>query len=115
MRVSIPCNCSKITTGVSLTHLLLPAFLQWLSRQAKHSYTINHKPHIQISMEAIFSFEALTALMTLVFLEIILGIDNVIFISIVANKLPESGRAKAWRVGLLLALIIRAGMLFTIS
>jgi predicted tellurium resistance membrane protein TerC len=55
------------------------------------------------------------ALATLVFLEIILGIDNVIFISIVANRLPESRRSKAWRVGLLLALVMRVAMLLTIT
>ena len=55
------------------------------------------------------------ALATLVFLEIILGIDNVIFISIVANRLPQGNRAKAWRVGLILALVIRVLMLLTIT
>lgn len=66
-------------------------------------------------MELIYSPAAWGALATLVFLEIILGIDNVIFISIVANRLPEAGRAKAWRVGLALALIIRILMLLTIT
>jgi predicted tellurium resistance membrane protein TerC len=63
----------------------------------------------------ILSLESLTALATLVFLEIILGIDNVIFISIVANKLPQQNRKRAWRFGLMLALLIRIFMLFTIS
>jgi predicted tellurium resistance membrane protein TerC len=63
----------------------------------------------------LLSIESLTALGTLVFLEIILGIDNVIFISIVANKLPIHTRKKAWRFGLVLALAIRIAMLFTIS
>ena len=40
-------------------------------------------------MEYIFSVDAIIALLTLTFLEIILGIDNVIFISIVTGKLPE--------------------------
>ncbi len=66
-------------------------------------------------MEWILSIEGLSALATLVFLEIILGIDNVIFISIVAGKLPKDSQNKAWRFGLLLALFIRAVMLFTIS
>src|SRR5688572_16988616 len=66
-------------------------------------------------MEAMFTLEGLSALATLVFLEIVLGIDNVIFISIVANKLPGEVRMKAWRFGLLLALGIRIIMLFAIS
>lgn len=66
-------------------------------------------------MEWILSIEGLGALATLVFLEIILGIDNVIFISIVAGKLPKDSRNMAWRFGLLLALVIRVAMLFTIS
>ena len=47
------------------------------------------------------------SLFTLTLLEIVLGIDNVIFVSIVANKLPESQRANARRIGLSLALILR--------
>ena len=66
-------------------------------------------------IELFSSPEAWGALATLVFLEIILGIDNVIFISIVANRLPETTRAKAWRIGLVLALVIRVLMLLTIT
>jgi predicted tellurium resistance membrane protein TerC len=66
-------------------------------------------------LEIFSSPEAWGALATLVFLEIILGIDNVIFISIVANRLPEATRSKAWRVGLVLALVIRILMLLTIT
>jgi predicted tellurium resistance membrane protein TerC len=66
-------------------------------------------------LEVFSSPEAWGALATLVFLEIILGIDNVIFISIVANRLPEATRAKAWRFGLVLALAIRILMLLTIT
>ena len=66
-------------------------------------------------MDLIYSPAAWGALATLVFLEVILGIDNVIFISIVANRLPESERSKAWRIGLALALITRILMLLTIT
>jgi predicted tellurium resistance membrane protein TerC len=66
-------------------------------------------------LELLTSPEAWGALATLVFLEIILGIDNVIFISIVANRLPEQTRTKAWRTGLVLALVIRILMLLTIT
>jgi predicted tellurium resistance membrane protein TerC len=66
-------------------------------------------------MEIFLSPEAWGALATLVFLEIVLGIDNVIFISVVANKLPEEVRAKTWRFGLVLALTLRILMLLTIT
>ena len=55
------------------------------------------------------------ALVTLTFLEIVLGIDNIIFISIAANKLPESEQKKATNIGLLLAMILRILLLFGIS
>ena len=51
-------------------------------------------------MDFLFSADALVALITLTFLEIVLGIDNVIFISIVTGKLPQNQRKKATRVGL---------------
>lgn len=55
------------------------------------------------------------ALLTLTFLEIVLGVDNIIFISIISNKLPEAKRSKARNIGLLLALVMRVGMLFGIT
>lgn len=59
--------------------------------------------------------ETWIALLTLTFLEIVLGVDNIIFISIVSNKLPEEQRAKARTLGLSLALIFRIGLLLGIS
>lgn len=53
--------------------------------------------------------------LTLTFLEIVLGIDNIIFISIIANKLPESQQPKARQLGLLLALCMRVMLLFAIT
>ena len=58
---------------------------------------------------------AWVALLTLVVLEIVLGIDNLIFISILSNKLPESQRARARRLGIGAALIMRLLLLATIS
>ena len=58
---------------------------------------------------------ALVALATLVVMEVVLGIDNLIFISILTNKLPEHQRAKARRIGIGLALILRLGLLGTIA
>ena len=53
--------------------------------------------------------------LTLCGLEIVLGIDNLIFISILSNKLPKEQQGKARRIGLSLALIMRVGLLFSIS
>lgn len=55
------------------------------------------------------------SLLTLSFLEIVLGIDNIIFISIVAGELPKSQQRKARNIGLLLAMAFRVGLLLCIS
>ncbi|MEP0133962.1 MAG: TerC family protein [Eudoraea sp.] len=59
--------------------------------------------------------DAWVALLTLTFLEIILGIDNIVFISIAANKLPEKDQKKATNLGLLLAMLQRIILLFAVS
>lgn len=58
---------------------------------------------------------AWAALLTLVVMEIVLGIDNLIFISIISNKLPEAQRQKARRTGIALALIMRLALLSIIA
>lgn len=55
------------------------------------------------------------SLLTLTFLEIVLGIDNIIFISIVAGKLPRERQRLARNIGLLLAMLFRVGLLLSIS
>jgi predicted tellurium resistance membrane protein TerC len=59
--------------------------------------------------------QAWIALGTLTALEIVLGIDNIVFISILASKLPANQQAKARRIGLLLAMVMRIGLLFSLS
>ena len=66
-------------------------------------------------MEWIFDPQAWIAFATLLALEIVLGIDNVVFISILAGKLPASQQAKARYVGLGLAMVMRIILLFSIS
>jgi predicted tellurium resistance membrane protein TerC len=61
------------------------------------------------------SAEGWIALATLTVLEIVLGIDNIIFISILAGKLPQADRARARKVGLSLAMIIRILLLLSIT
>lgn len=55
------------------------------------------------------------ALLTLAFLEIVLGIDNIVFLSIVTSRLPLEQQPKARKTGLMLAMLFRIGLLFGIS
>ncbi|RYZ09893.1 MAG: TerC family protein [Myxococcales bacterium] len=66
-------------------------------------------------MDSLFASENLVALLTLTLLEVVLGIDNVIFISILAGKLPEQERKKARLIGLSLALGARILLLLSLS
>lgn len=59
--------------------------------------------------------ETWLALATLTFFEVVLGIDNIIFISIVSNKLPESIRARTRNMGLILAMVARIVLLLAIT
>ena len=63
----------------------------------------------------VLSAETLVALATLTFLEIVLGVDNIIFISILSSRLPASRQASARRLGLLLAMGTRILLLFSLS
>jgi len=66
-------------------------------------------------MDAFLTSDGLLALVTLTFLEIILGVDNVIFISILSGKLPPSQQLRARRTGLLAALLMRVALLMSIA
>lgn len=66
-------------------------------------------------MELLSNPNAWIALLTLTFLEIVLGVDNIIFISIVTGKLPEDKRKKATQIGLFLAMFMRIALLFGIT
>lgn len=65
--------------------------------------------------EIFSSPDAWVALLTLTFLEIVLGIDNIIFISLAADKLPDTERKRATNIGLVLAMVLRIVLLFGIS
>ena len=66
-------------------------------------------------MEALLTTEGIISLVTLTFLEIVLGIDNIVFISITADRLPVADQKKARNLGIVLALLVRIGLLFTVS
>ncbi|MCF5710060.1 TerC family protein [Pseudomonas syringae] len=66
-------------------------------------------------LELATSPAAWIALATLVVMEVVLGIDNLIFISIITNKLPEHQREKARKMGIGMALVMRLGLLSTVA
>ena len=66
-------------------------------------------------MEIFFTADALIALLTLTLLEIVLGIDNIVFISILSGKLPVEQQDKARKIGLFLAMFPRILLLFSLS
>ena len=66
-------------------------------------------------MESLGDPQVWIALGTLTFLEIVLGVDNIIFISILSGKLPEEQQARARRLGLLAAMFMRIALLFSLA
>ena len=66
-------------------------------------------------MESFFTTEILAALLTLTLLEIVLGIDNILFVSIIAGKLTPKDQKRATRIGLIMAMILRLVLLLGIS
>lgn len=66
-------------------------------------------------MEWLLDPEIWISLFTLTVLEIVLGIDNIVFISILSGKLPAHQQKKARQLGLILALVMRVGLLFSIK
>lgn len=64
---------------------------------------------------SLFTAAALGSLVTLTLMEIVLGIDNVVFIAILVGRLPREQQALARRIGMTLALVCRLGLLFSIS
>jgi predicted tellurium resistance membrane protein TerC len=66
-------------------------------------------------MQLAASPAAWAALVTLIAMEVILGIDNLLFISILTNKLPEEMRPRARRIGISLALVMRLGLLSMVA
>lgn len=71
--------------------------------------------HLTQDFNELLSIASLISLLTLTILEVVLGIDNIIFISIIANRLPREDQGKARSIGLMLALVMRVLLLFSIS
>ncbi len=72
-------------------------------------------PLAVIDFASLFTVAALGSLLTLTAMEIVLGIDNVVFIAILVGRLPKEQQAFARRVGMTLALVCRLGLLLSIS
>ena len=68
-----------------------------------------------LAMDAFLTTEGLIALATLTVMEIVLGIDNVVFIAILVGRLPNQQQGLARRLGLILALGMRIGLLFALT
>src|SRR5690606_35683220 len=66
-------------------------------------------------MEQLLTADGLISFLSLTLMEIVLGIDNIIFISILTNRLPESQQPRARTIGISLAILIRVALLFGIS
>lgn len=66
-------------------------------------------------MESLFSINSIIPFLTLCALELVLGIDNIIFISIISDKLPTNQRRSARTIGLSLAIITRLALLFSLT
>ncbi|KPM48387.1 TerC family protein [Jiulongibacter sediminis] len=66
-------------------------------------------------MEQLLTTAALTSVLTLTLLEIVLGVDNIIFISIISGKLEQADQKKARNLGLLSAMVIRVGLLLVLG
>src|SRR5689334_15437009 len=62
-------------------------------------------------MAELFSIESLVSFLVLVILEVVLGIDNVIFVSLILNRLKEENRKKARRAWMVTGIFIRSGLL----
>ena len=62
----------------------------------------------------LFSFDSFVALLTLTTLEIVLGIDNIVFLAVLTDRLPEEHRRPTRTTGLILAMVMRILLLFTI-
>jgi predicted tellurium resistance membrane protein TerC len=70
---------------------------------------------MQEEIALIFSISGLISIFTLIAMEIVLGIDNIIFISILTGKLPKAQQPKARKLGLFLALLFRIALLFSLT
>ena len=68
-----------------------------------------------MSIAGIQEPETWLALLSLVAMEVVLGIDNIVFITILTSRLPEAVRDRTARIGIVLALVMRVGLLFAIS
>src|ERR1700748_3744762 len=71
--------------------------------------------HMELLLTLATDPAAWAALVTLVVMEVVLGIDNLIFISILSNKLPVAQRARTQRIGIMLALVMRLVLLGTVA
>jgi len=85
------------------------------SAAPRFRFDARHETKIAEAMALLSDPEAWLAFVTLVALEVVLGIDNIVFISILADKLPEARRERIRRIGLLLAMVMRLALLAVLA
>lgn len=78
-------------------------------------YQSQLRNHAMLNPEVFLSIEGWISLLTLTAMEIVLGIDNIVFISIMTGKLPVESQPRARSIGLMLALVMRLALLFALS
>lgn len=86
-----------------------------ITRRLQTHSLVDHVQEAETVMADLLTADALIGFLTLLALEIVLGVDNVIFISILASKLPAEQQARARRTGLILALVTRILLLLSLS
>jgi predicted tellurium resistance membrane protein TerC len=93
------------------------ALIGWLTRRHRllKAPARPKEPRMDSIAELVVSPQAWAALITLVVMEVVLGIDNLVFVSILSNKLPEAQRRRARFIGISLALILRILLLSTLA
>ena len=85
------------------------------SLDLKPPFTYTNASAPQTKGSPMFEPQSIIAFLTLASLEIVLGIDNIVFIVIITNNLPEALQAKARKIGLAMAMLTRIGLLFAIT
>src|SRR5258706_11932601 len=93
----------------------LAALARGRSHQVAQRAGIDIDRELRPSMELLSDPQSWIAFFTLTALELVLGIDNIIFISVLVDKLPEAQRELARRIGLALAMFMRIGLLFLLA
>ena len=107
-------NCGNFTTSTPISEKKHRNVSGGAALLASQSVLRQKGPYMEI-LALLSDPTAWAALFTLIILEVVLGIDNLVFIAILSNKLPANQQAKARKIGLSLALVMRIALLMVIG